>query len=113
METLAKFRRNVEKMNDPQRKAVEHFFRTIAGNKPKGTVMEAAADVVEVYERTLRKRVSDTATDPVRRVTISARVRREDAERYKRVARSTGRSVYRMVIDALDAECKKVPPDGG
>lgn len=110
VDSLAKFRRNVEKMNDSQRKAVERLFRAIASDKPKGAVQNAAVDVVEVYTRTARKRASDAATDPIRRVTISARVRREDAERYRQAARSSGRSVYRLVIDALDAECKKVPP---
>ena len=107
MDSLAKFRRNVERMNAAQRKAVERMFHAIASDKPKQDVQEAAANVVEVYTRTERKRASDAATDPIRRVTIAARVRREDAERYRQVAQDSGRSVYRLVIDALEAECER------
>lgn len=52
------------------------------------------------------KRVSDRRTDGRRRVLVGARVRRELAERVKAAAEKRGISVYRFVVDILEAACE-------
>ena len=70
-------------------------------------LLEKTADLVHAGCAEGRVRESNRRTERNRRVTIGARVRRCDAERYREAAKKSGRSVYRFVVDALEAEVLK------
>lgn len=114
MENIAKFTRNVQNMTKSEREAAVALFREIQVPGAKRSLQEAAVNLVDTFLRDKRKRHSNRRTDAERRVTVGARVRRTDAERYRNAAQASGRSVYRFAVDALDAECEraeeKVPP---
>ena len=54
-----------------------------------------------------QRRVSDARTDTARRVTVGARIRREDAERCTECAARDGMSLYRFVWTALMDACER------
>ena len=55
-------------------------------------------------KRTSWRKVSDRATDDRRRITISARVPKDQGDYFKLLAKLSRRSLYRFVLDALEAE---------
>lgn len=69
-------------------------------------------DQIMIYAIRHAKRAQRAALNLPRdletRLTVSARVKVEDAERYRAAAHSTGRSLYRFVIDALETEAALV-----
>lgn len=75
---------------------------------PVRRMEECLADIGLAMQRTHRRRESDARTDAARRVSVGARVRFEDAERYKRCAGFLGVSMYRFVVDALEMACERV-----
>lgn len=54
-----------------------------------------------------QRRESDARTDTARRVTVGARMRREDAERCAECAARDGMSLYRFVWRALMDACER------
>lgn len=72
---------------------------------PVRKMEECLCDIGIAMQRTQRRRESDARTDKARRVTVGARVRAEDAQRYRECAEYLGLSMYRFVVNALDAEC--------
>ena len=80
-------------------------------------LLEKTADLVHAGAAEGRVRESNRKTEKSRRVTVGARVRRCDAERYRHAAAMSGRSVYRFVVDALERECARTgenePPGPG
>ena len=72
----------------------------------------ALLGIVEATARTERRRASDRETEPRRRVTIGARVKREFAARCQAAAEASGRSMYRFLHDALERECLAVEKGG-
>lgn len=54
-----------------------------------------------------RRRLRHQQRDVERRVLIGARLRREEADRYRAAARRSGRTLYRFVVDALEREATK------
>ena len=82
----------------------------------RADLLEKTADLVHAGAAEGRVRESNRKTEKSRRVTVGARVRRCDAERYRHAAAMSGRSVYRFVVDALEAEVLKgenEPPGHG
>lgn len=75
---------------------------------PVRKMEECLADIGIAMQRTNRRRESDTRTDKARRVTVGARVRIEDARRYRECAALLGVSMYRFLIDALENACERV-----
>ena len=70
-----------------------------------------ALDAMEVLAaakyRTESRRRSDKRTDGQRRKLVGARLRMEDAAEVEMWARVQGVSVYRFVVDALAAACRR------
>lgn len=75
---------------------------------PVRKMEECLADIGIAMQRTHRRRASDAVTDAARRVTVGARVRVEDARRYRECAALLGVSMYRFLIDALENACERV-----
>ena len=75
---------------------------------PVRQMEECLADIGIAMQRTHRRRASDAVTDAARRVTVGARVRVEDAQRYRECASFLGVSMYRFLIDALENACERV-----
>ena len=75
---------------------------------PVRRMEECLADIGLAMQRTHKRRESDAATDKVRRVTVGARVRVKDAQRYRECAQYMGVSMYRFIVDALEMACVRV-----
>ena len=75
---------------------------------PVRRMEECLADIGLAMQRTHRRRASDAVMEPARRVTVGARVRVEDAQRYRECASFLGVSMYRFLIDALENACERV-----
>lgn len=58
--------------------------------------------------RSTSRSISDAVTDQKRRILVGARLSRDDAARYKDCANYSARSLYRFVLDALNAEAEKI-----
>ena len=54
-----------------------------------------------------QRRESDRATDSARRLTIGARLPREEAERYRTAARAKGMSLYSWVRQACEEKYRR------
>ena len=61
-------------------------------------------DLCFARRRAAQRAASDRQTDKDRRLLVGARVPREKAERYRKKAKASGRSLYRFVLDALERE---------
>ena len=75
---------------------------------PVRKMEECLADIGLAMQRTRSRRESDAKTDKARRVTVGARVRVEDAKRYRECAQYLGLSLYRFVVLALDLQAGRV-----
>lgn len=75
---------------------------------PVRKMEECLCDIGIAMQRTQRRRDSDAATDAARRMTVGARVRVEDAQRYRACAEYMRVSLYRFVVDALEMSCVRV-----
>ena len=69
--------------------------------KPK--VSRVILELLAARGRTVKRQGSDRRTDTARRVLVGARVSRDKAEMYREAAARQGVSLYRFVVDALDA----------
>ncbi|MBE6957446.1 MAG: hypothetical protein E7450_08385 [Ruminococcaceae bacterium] len=69
--------------------------------------LEALDCLAAAKYRTNSRRRSDKRTDGQRRKLVGARLRVEDAEEIELLARLQGVSVYRFVVNALDAARRK------
>lgn len=115
MDEYRKFRRDVEKLTADERRAVTGLLKGVVAlteKKARVRLVRAVADVAAASARTAGRRASDRETDVARRVTVSARMLREDAERYRRCALDSGRSLYRFILDAMQAEYLKTTGGG-
>lgn len=79
--------------------------RALLRSKATDSVVEAVAMAAK---RTSWRKVSDRATDDRRRITISARVPKDQGDYFKLLAKLSRRSLYRFVLDALEAEAARV-----
>ena len=91
-----------------EKRAVKSAIGRVIGRR---TITEAKAIdcitmTVTARARTEARRKSDRASDPGRRLTVSARVPRAQAERYKAAAREEGLSLYAWVVNALNTALK-------
>lgn len=116
MDKLKKFERDIVKLSAIEKRAVKRSLEKamqIRNRKASETMTEGIADIVAASARNAAKRKSDKQTDADRRILIGARVRREDADRYRTACGVSRRSMYRFVVDALEAEyaavCEKAP----
>lgn len=87
-----------------ERRAVRSALARIAGKKriPEAKAVECVLMTVAARARTEARRKSDRLTDHGRRLTVSARVPRDRAEKYKTAAAAEGLSLYAWVTNALD-----------
>lgn len=67
----------------------------------------AAGMVAELYAADKERRRMRLARDVKSRVTVGARMLREEAQVYRDAAKATHRSLYRFVLDALQAELQR------
>ena len=101
--------KDFHRLSATERRAVLDFSDRIKHTKRLDTrqtrvVVDGIAEIVRAIVRTKSKRESDAAADKERRITIGARVPREDAQRYRDAATETGRSMYRFAVDAFERE---------
>lgn len=104
---MKKARKTVEiikKLPADERRAVKAALARIVGRRtiPEARAIECVTSVAAARARTEARRKSDRETDRGRRLTIGARVPREQAERYKAAAADEGISLYAWVVTALD-----------
>ena len=115
---IKRFERDLLRLSAQERRAIDALMRQTAGLRKKtdrAAMTKKVAYMANACARTNARRSSDRNTDHDRRTLVGARIKREQAERYKRIAQATGRSLYRFVADALEAEAGKaqdIPPNG-
>ena len=115
---VKRFERDLLRLSAQERRAIDALMRQTAGLRKKtdrAAMTKKVAYMANACARTNARRTSDRNTDHDRRTLVGARIKREQAERYKRIAQATGRSLYRFVADALEAEAGKaqdIPPSG-
>lgn len=63
--------------------------------------------VAELYSAEKARRKMRLERDKRTRITVGARMSREEAEYYRKVAKMTNRSLHQMTKDALYSECLK------
>ena len=110
MDEIAKIQRDKAKLSPSERKALQAIvavLKTLPDVQKQEAIAEAVAGFVAATARTHGKRASDRRTDTRRRILTGARIKREDAERYREAACASGRSLYAFVTDALEAEYLK------
>ena len=61
-------------------------------------------DLCFARRRAAQRAASDRETDHLRRLLVGARIPRPLAEKYRAAAKTSGRSLYRFVLDALERE---------
>lgn len=113
MDTSEKIAHNLSRLSAEERRAIQLAMQKISRmtRQNRRTMTRAIMGIVEASARTAGRRASDRKTEPRRRVTIGARVKREFAERCQAAAEASGRSMYRFLHDALARECEAV--EGG
>ena len=101
---------NVGRMSPKERQAMADLMRQVnrlKRKKDRQALTERVMALANARAQTQQKRVSDRRTDRQRRTLVGARIPREEAERIQEIAQQTDRSVYRLVLDALEAELNR------
>lgn len=98
--------RDLMRLSTAQRCIIERMMGTIQtlDGQPKQDLTEAVALLSKATARDRYKRDHDKTHDFERRTLVGARIKRADADYYRRIAQATGRSLYRFVSDALREE---------
>lgn len=107
---IKRFERDLLRLSAQERRAIDALMRQTAGLRKKtdrAAMTKKVAYMANACARTNARRTSDRNTDHDRRTLVGARLKREQAERYKQIAQATGRSLYRFVADALEAEASR------
>lgn len=79
------------------------YLERLPKKKKAFTPADVIIEIRKARERDSAKASKNALSDAERRILVGARVRREDAERYRAAAEQSGRSLYRFVVDALEA----------
>ena len=98
-------------MNADERAALHNALAAaVALENPieRSDMVDYITDIGAAKGRTLARRESDARTDFKRRSLVGARVARDQVERCQRCAQLEGKSLYRFVIEALEASCLEV-----
>ena len=107
---VARLSRDNLRLSAQERQAIKELLQQASKLKAKADqerITKSVLSVASACARTNARRTSDRNTDHDRRTLVGARVKREDAERYRRIAQDTGRSLYRFVVDALEEEARR------
>ena len=99
--------RNVKRISLRERQALVALIQKVNDSQAKtvrDAVLSGVREVVAASARTAGKNASERD----RRETIGARVNQETAARCRCAAELSGRTCYRFVLDALEAECLRV-----
>ena len=110
MDKIAKIQRDKAKLSPLEREALSKIvaaLKAVPDTRTQEAIAEAVAGFIAAAARTHSKQASDRRTDAKRRILTGARLKREDAERYREAACASGRSLYAFVTDALEAEYLK------
>lgn len=101
------------KFTRAEEKALRELPRSAQGpaidllTKLPGTQKHDLLSVLVAARRHDQRRNSDRATDSARRLTIGARLPREEAEKYRAAARAKGMSLYSWVRQACEEKYRR------
>ena len=108
---LIRFERDVPRLSAQERQAIRELLQRaedISNKRDRDAMTVRISLLANACARTNTRRDSDRRTDFDRRTLVGARVKRDQAERYREAAQASGRSLYRFVADALEAEANRV-----
>ena len=108
---LIRFERDVPRLSAQERQAIRDLLQraeAISNKRDRDAMTVRISLLANACARTNTRRDSDRRTDFDRRTLVGARVKRDQAERYREAAQASGRSLYRFVADALEAEANRV-----
>ena len=108
---LIRFERDVPRLSAQERQAIRELLQraeAISNKRDRDAMTVRISLLANACARTNTRRDSDRRTDFDRRTLVGARVKRDQAERYREAAQASGRSLYRFVADALEAEANRV-----
>ena len=108
---LIRFERDVPRLSAQERQAIRELLQraeAITNKRDRDAMTVRISLLANACARTNTRRDSDRRTDFDRRTLVGARVKRDQAERYREAAQASGRSLYRFVADALEAEANRV-----
>lgn len=108
---LIRFERDVPRLSAQERQAIRDLLEraeAISNKRDRDAMTVRISLLANACARTNTRRDSDRRTDFDRRTLVGARVKRDQAERYREAAQASGRSLYRFVADALEAEANRV-----
>lgn len=108
MEKIERFKRGIAAMSADEREALHNALAAaVALENPveRSNLVDYITDIGAAKGRTLARRDSDGRTDFRRRSLVGARIARSQVERCQQCAQAEGKSLYRFVVDALEAAC--------
>lgn len=111
MEKLERFKRGIAAMGADERAALQKALEAavaLHSALEREKLIDRITDIGAAKGRTLARQDSDRRTDFQRRSLVGARIPREDAQRCRRCAELEGKSLYRFVLEALEAACERV-----
>ena len=108
MEKIERFKRGIAAMSADEREALHNALAAaVALENPveRSDLVDYITDIGAAKGRTLARRDSDGRTGFRRRSLVGARIARSQVERCQQCAQAEGKSLYRFVVDALEAAC--------
>lgn len=116
VEKLERFKRGITAMGADERAALHKALEAavhLQSPVERAELVGLITDIGAAKGRAMARRESDRRTDRQRRRLVGARVPKLEAERCRRCAELEGVSLYRFMVEAIEAACVRAEAGAG